>query len=119
MTVSLKSGSSDEEDKDEDEDSEVSPGNSPTAGSKPVAVPSAPPGGQQRTRRPSVLGVFSNDGAKAAGLYALQTTRPGKTDGEVASELVEVKRSSIIMSTGMLTDILKTKVDNDRLAEIQ
>lgn len=63
-------------------------------------------------RRRSVLGVFSDDSAKAPGLYALP-----KTAGN-HGEVVEVKRHSLVMSESMLTDILRSKIDTDRIEAI-
>eukprot|EP00928_Gymnodinium_smaydae_P034809 TRINITY_DN24588_c0_g7_i2.p1 TRINITY_DN24588_c0_g7~~TRINITY_DN24588_c0_g7_i2.p1 ORF type:complete len:649 (-),score=189.78 TRINITY_DN24588_c0_g7_i2:83-2029(-) len=78
------------------------------------ALPLPPP--SQQNRRRSALGVFSNDGVKAAGLYALpkEEDHNGKT-----GELVEVKRGSIVMSSNMLSEILKSKVSDERLQDIE
>lgn len=72
--------------------------------------------GKEIGRRPSVLGVFSNDGAKAAGLYALPNE--GGEGKQECGEVVEVKRKSIVMSPRIMNDILKAKVDDDRYEDI-
>lgn len=72
---------------------------------KPPTKRGRGPGG---SRRPSVLGVFSDVGAKQEGLYML----PKHQDN--SSEVVEVRRSSLVMSTSMLNDILKQKVQKFR-----
>uniref|UniRef100_A0A7S2LJX1 Rhodanese domain-containing protein n=1 Tax=Zooxanthella nutricula TaxID=1333877 RepID=A0A7S2LJX1_9DINO len=121
MTAPTYSAETDEED-DESEKASSSTGLVPPH--KVLRQPPAPkfkppqkelkqPAGKEDNRRPSVLGVFSNDGAKAAGLYALPAS------SEEKSELVEVKRRSIVMSTNMLHDILKAKVDDERFDTIQ
>jgi len=58
-------------------------------------------------RRPSALGCFSDDNAKSPGLYAL----PRQAGEARGSEVVEVRRQSLVMSTSMLNDILRTKLD--------
>merc|ERR1740123_2229261 len=64
-------------------------------------------------RRPSSLGVFSDTNAKEPGFYMVQK------EHTESSEVVEVRRSSLVMSTDMLQDILKSKVDPSRLDQIQ
>lgn len=69
------------------------------------ALPRKPP------IRKSVLAVFSNESTKTPGLYALPK------EG-AAGEVVEVRRGSLMMSTAMLNDILRSKFDAERIEGI-
>jgi len=85
-------------------------------GDKSLAVPEH----GRRSRRPSLLAIFSDDNAKSPGLYAVPKEKEAFKE-ETTSELVEIRRGSLVMSSSMLTDILKSKdfVGSDRLDDIQ
>eukprot|EP00929_Paragymnodinium_shiwhaense_P051161 TRINITY_DN25767_c0_g1_i5.p1 TRINITY_DN25767_c0_g1~~TRINITY_DN25767_c0_g1_i5.p1 ORF type:complete len:1418 (+),score=339.23 TRINITY_DN25767_c0_g1_i5:151-4404(+) len=97
----------DEKDKDADKENEVVP---PPPEPQETKKERRRVEGRRRSQRRSVLGVFSDDNAKGPGLYAL----PKKNNGEV----VEVRRSSIVMSSSMLGHILECKVDQERYTDI-
>lgn len=67
------------------------------------------------TKRPSVLSVFSESGVKKDGLYGLPPVND--EDGDQERQVVEVKRQSLIMSTSMMTDILKQKLGRDQFED--
>jgi len=69
------------------------------------------PMSRQGSRRPSVLSVFSDNNANAPGLYVLPK------EEENTSEVVEVRRSSLVMSASMLSDILKSKVESAHMED--
>jgi len=82
-------------------------------GDKDIVVHMLPkPVSRPGRRRPSILGVFSDDSAKAPGLYMLPMMEQN------ASELVEVRSSSLVMSASMLTDILKSKAESAHMENI-
>eukprot|EP00927_Polykrikos_kofoidii_P047953 TRINITY_DN42217_c0_g2_i1.p1 TRINITY_DN42217_c0_g2~~TRINITY_DN42217_c0_g2_i1.p1 ORF type:complete len:1326 (+),score=207.37 TRINITY_DN42217_c0_g2_i1:108-4085(+) len=70
---------------------------------------------ESNSRRPSVLGVFSSENqASAQGLYALPKEVSEYDTNSLCptprgAEVVEVRRSSLVMSWSMMTDILKRK----------
>ncbi|CAK0897963.1 unnamed protein product, partial [Prorocentrum cordatum] len=74
--------------------------------------------GSRGSRRPSALGVFS-DGFRAGssqGLYVLPRD-PSASVGHEDSEIVEVRRESVVMSPTMMEGILKCKSLGSRLSQ--
>lgn len=81
--------------------------NEPSAGMlSPPSTAEAP------VRRPSVLSVFNESGVKKEGHYELPQFN--QDTGEKSSEVVEVRRQSLVVSKSMITDLMLQKLDRDQ-----